>query len=265
MLPDPMTYNSATVMDFIVNLSGSTDFDEAMDVLQDAGQTLGLPLVDYASMPSARRVDGTWVPPQMATRNFPDGWDRNYERHRPHDPYFHASYAQSMVLDWAEVRADREAMTAHERDCLDYISDAGLLGGVTIPIHMSGSRFAFVSLLEPPNRGSEGVRCTRVANTAFLIAHLFHSEMHSRFRMAEAAELTELSTRERQCLSWSAEGRTVDDIAVILGLSPETVRIYLKRAMRKLSSLNRTHAVAKAISLGLIDAPQALAAAERMS
>ena len=62
-----------------------------------------------------------------------------------------------------------------------------------------------------------------------------------------------LSPRELECLTWAARGKTAEDCGLILGRSPETVRIHLKHAIRKLNAANTTHAVAKAILLELIE------------
>ncbi|WP_084798278.1 helix-turn-helix transcriptional regulator [Pleomorphomonas koreensis] len=50
----------------------------------------------------------------------------------------------------------------------------------------------------------------------------------------------------------SSAGKTVCDSADILGLSDRTVKFYLENVRHKLNCLNTTHAVARAISLGLI-------------
>jgi LuxR family transcriptional regulator, quorum-sensing system regulator BjaR1 len=62
-----------------------------------------------------------------------------------------------------------------------------------------------------------------------------------------------LTDRERDVLAWAARGKTVADTAEILTISEETVETHVRNAMRKLDATNKTHAVAKAIYLGLID------------
>jgi DNA-binding NarL/FixJ family response regulator len=62
-----------------------------------------------------------------------------------------------------------------------------------------------------------------------------------------------LSNRERQVLQLLADGRTNDEAAHEVGLSPATVRTYVENAMHKLKADSRIHAVALAVRLGLID------------
>ncbi len=61
-----------------------------------------------------------------------------------------------------------------------------------------------------------------------------------------------LSPREHECLSWTAEGKTYSEIAIILDLSEHTVRSYLKVARLKLHSTSLAQATTKASSFGLI-------------
>ena len=62
-----------------------------------------------------------------------------------------------------------------------------------------------------------------------------------------------MSAREIQCLRLTAEGKTSEEIARRLGLSVHTANQYLSATSQKLNAVNRMHAVAKALRLGLID------------
>ncbi len=66
-------------------------------------------------------------------------------------------------------------------------------------------------------------------------------------------ENTSLTKRETECLSWTAAGKTSWEISVILGISESTATFHLRNAGIKLKASNRTHAVAKALHLNLID------------
>ncbi|OWV82836.1 DNA-binding protein [Rhizobium sp. R72] len=61
-----------------------------------------------------------------------------------------------------------------------------------------------------------------------------------------------LSNREVECLRWSAAGKSSEEIAIILDLSAHTVVGYLKSAMRKLDSVNRMQAIARAFRYRLL-------------
>ena len=61
-----------------------------------------------------------------------------------------------------------------------------------------------------------------------------------------------LSDRERECLIWVSEGKTTDEVALILGVSGNTVNSYVTHTIQKLSASNRAMAIATAIRSGII-------------
>ena len=62
-----------------------------------------------------------------------------------------------------------------------------------------------------------------------------------------------LTSREIECLQWAAQGKSSNEIAVLLGLTPRGIDFHFESARRKLEAKNRTHAVAIAVSNGLLD------------
>lgn len=78
-------------------------------------------------------------------------------------------------------------------------------------------------------------------------------------RVAENPELRNpdfkkvtLTRIEADCLYWTAEGKTSEEISIILDLSPHTINHCIARAGAKLNTTNRTHTVVTAAKLGLI-------------
>ncbi|MEB2846899.1 helix-turn-helix transcriptional regulator [Endobacterium cereale] len=84
----------------------------------------------------------------------------------------------------------------------------------------------------------------------YVSIHVF--ERLSDIRSLDVRVTEQLSDRELDCLNWTAAGKTSSEIAGILGLSEHTVNHYLNRATKKLDTVNRTQAVAKALRVGLI-------------
>ncbi|GKS91112.1 autoinducer binding domain-containing protein [Acidovorax sp. SUPP2539] len=62
-----------------------------------------------------------------------------------------------------------------------------------------------------------------------------------------------LTPRELEALKWTADGKTMADIAQILDVSENTVRFHLKNATAKLQTPNKTAAAVKAALLGWLD------------
>lgn len=61
-----------------------------------------------------------------------------------------------------------------------------------------------------------------------------------------------LTGKERTVMAKLASGATTDEIATLLVVSPHTVRSHIKNGMRKLQASTRAHAVAIALSDGVI-------------
>jgi DNA-binding NarL/FixJ family response regulator len=72
-------------------------------------------------------------------------------------------------------------------------------------------------------------------------------------------EVARLTEREREIVAWVATGRSNEEIADVLVVSPHTVRTHVGRAMIKLQARDRAQLVVFAIQSGLTvpDAPPA--------
>ena len=71
-------------------------------------------------------------------------------------------------------------------------------------------------------------------------------------RIAEHAAETPLSAREVQVLHHVSSGRANKEIALLLSLSTETVKMHMKNIMEKLHANDRTHAVTIALNRGFL-------------
>jgi DNA-binding CsgD family transcriptional regulator len=61
-----------------------------------------------------------------------------------------------------------------------------------------------------------------------------------------------LSAREREVLSWTQQGKTYWEIGCILGISQRTVKYHFAHIRAKLDAVSASHAVAKAMRMGVI-------------
>lgn len=75
----------------------------------------------------------------------------------------------------------------------------------------------------------------------------------ARLGLGRTDELPVMSRRELECLKLTSRGHTSEEIAKLLKLSVHTANQYLTQTTQKLNAVNRMHAVAKALRLGLID------------
>lgn len=88
---------------------------------------------------------------------------------------------------------------------------------------------------------------------------LAKAQLHCCYALSEAPDLLAaasqqdpLSDRERECLYWVSEGKTTEDVAMILGVSANTVNSYITHAIQKFAASNRAMAVATAIRSGIL-------------
>ncbi|MFC4508230.1 MULTISPECIES: response regulator transcription factor [Streptomyces] len=73
-------------------------------------------------------------------------------------------------------------------------------------------------------------------------------------RLAVPGDLVSLTAREREVMAWVAEGRSNEEIAEKLYVSPLTVRTHVHRAMTKLGARDRAQLVVMAYQTGLVQA-----------
>jgi LuxR family quorum-sensing system transcriptional regulator SolR len=83
-----------------------------------------------------------------------------------------------------------------------------------------------------------------------------HRLMLDAFRSRLIGEMrSALTEREVETLRWAADGKTGNDIALILDVSLSTVRFHLKNATGKLNAGNLSGAIARAMVLDLLQGP----------
>jgi DNA-binding NarL/FixJ family response regulator len=70
----------------------------------------------------------------------------------------------------------------------------------------------------------------------------------------QARQLPELTGREREVLTEVAAGRSNDDIAAALCISPATARTYVSRLLAKLHARDRSQLVLIAYESGVVRA-----------
>jgi DNA-binding CsgD family transcriptional regulator len=230
----------------------SENIDSAVCVLADALSEMGIDrfITGYVGG-AAQGPTGQWRMYKHRSFNFPSGWDRDWHLLNAHCPYYHACFDGRVGFDWATVRA-RGNLTERERRAWHYLADFGLIRGFTVPTHSPG-HFGFVTVVGEPNDRSWARRAEANIAPLLFLSHIYHEAVRKRFpEFFEGSEQPPLSCRERECLGWVAAGKTTDELAAILGLSPETVRVYMKRAMRKLGANTRSQAVARAYREGLL-------------
>ena len=239
----------------------SNNFEECLDALFDVVSDLGFTQVLYARQRVKPRIDqDRWVPLRLNVRNFPKGWEGTWRQYEEHDPYYHACFLGTLPFDWRKVQSN-DSLTLHEEHAWKYLADFGLTRGMTIPLHLPDGKFAVVSAIVDRQNADWDQMYAEHYETMFHLTHLFNRVLVERnfVDQVETAQQTILSPREHECLCWAARGKTSPEIAMILDRSVDTVRLHIKNAMLKLNASTRTHAVAKAVQIGVVESDQIVA------
>lgn len=230
---------------------GVPGMDAALDLLADEVGALGFDAVDYGFMPRIRDSDGRWRAPDIVARNLPAQWQLGWSRYSRDDPYLWSCYQRNLPLDWDEVKAAGWLSTT-QKQAIAYVEELGFGDGVTVPIHLPGGSFAFVSALAKPHQGAWRAQKAQMTERLFFLAHSFHAAVAPHVE-PPAMTKTMLSPREREVLRHAANGLSAPETARATHRSVETVRRQRKSAMRKLEARNIAQAIARASATGLLE------------
>lgn len=83
-----------------------------------------------------------------------------------------------------------------------------------------------------------------------LLVNVAHASLAPLAPGGHAAQLSPLTPQEVQVLQWSADGKSSDETAELMGLSMHTVEFHVKNAVRKLCAGTRAAATARAAVTG---------------
>ena len=116
-----------------------------------------------------------------------------------------------------------------------------------VEIYRPGPRWVIIGF--SPNARLNVMRSDLIPLTQLMVYRLQNILNETTHLMEDDQKLT---PRELDCLHWFAEGKTSQEIGIILGISARTVNMHANSIIQKMDASNRINAVAKAIRLGLI-------------
>jgi DNA-binding CsgD family transcriptional regulator len=163
------------------------------------------------------------------------------------DPVLKRGLSSVLPLNWDELQITDPKLKRFFGEAREHGIGSQ---GVTFPIRgRNGERAIFTITADETDRAWKQMLRDNEQDLQVL-SFLLH-EASNRVRGIET-EVISLSQREFECLRSAAKGLTAAQIAQKLGLTERTARFYLDTARIKLGATNITHAVAKAIDLGLL-------------
>jgi DNA-binding CsgD family transcriptional regulator len=224
-------------------LSESPDVQTALERIKEL---YGLHhIVFHLGQTSVASMDSPFV-----RTTYPDAWVSRYllKGYVNIDPVVREGFTRQLPFDWRELTPTAEAM--------DMMIDAAQHNvgtcGYSVPIVDRTARrslFSITSILEE-DAWDEFVKThnEKIQEIAYLVHRKALEEL-----FGELDPMPQLGPREIECLTWTARGKDYLAIAQILSISGHTARGYLKSARFKLECATLPQAVAKAITLKLIE------------
>ena len=250
---------NATVETYVEWLSGAGSTAEIGARLQSVVERLGFDRFSYvhARPPLGKRIrsfvpvgssSGKRVHEFLAT--LPDAWVDHYlaSDYGDLDPTFKAAVGRLRPFRWRDI-SGRNDLTSGQRRVLNEARDHGLSHGATIPIHGPDSGLSALNVVGGREADFEDAFREHYRDLIWLAVNTHEAFLGLAEDIAGESRVR-LTDRERDCLLWTARGKTAWEVGQILTISEETVLFHLKNATRKLGVFSKHHAVVKAIVQG---------------
>jgi LuxR family transcriptional activator of bioluminescence operon len=198
----------------------------------------------------------SFIKPQLAIiSGFPSEWWHHYKAcgYMKVDPTVAHCTRRLTPLLWKSIECDVQQPQPLAQKLMTEAYDYGLKSGVSFPAHGGGGESAILSLVSEADHEAIENHILQSLPEGHLITGYIHEAARRIFAKKELPiAKVHLTQREKECLLWAAEGKTTWETAHILNISERTVIFHIQNASSKLNVSNRQHAVARAVSQGLI-------------
>ena len=239
---------------------------ELRTILDSVAQARGFASYNFIDAGSISRDAPFWV----GTTD--ENWEREYISNdfAPDDPIIRKALTQNLPFFWSDLKLSRR-MGPKDRahQTMDAAQDFGFRNGFVIPHHFRddiGRTYSTCTCFFWKSAVRGFFKSVGSAKHDLHLIMMYWSAKASelgrqQFRakaipqplgIAVEPNATAVTDRERDVLYWSAQGKTTEDISDILKISPATVNSYMRNAIKKLDASSRTHAVARAIYMGIL-------------
>lgn len=188
---------------------------------------------------------------QYGCGTYSDAWRDRYleQTYLRIDPVIQGCYQRFHPVDWKRLNWSSKAARAFQADAIAYgVGNQGY----SIPIRGPNGQFALFTVNHSCDDEAWQQFMDSRGSDLILIAHFFNRK-GLEFEPGRTPDTTRsLSPREIDAMTLLAIGQSRAQVADSLSISEHTLRVYIESARFKLGALNTTHAVARAMSRGLI-------------
>ncbi|TDN67158.1 LuxR family transcriptional regulator [Paraburkholderia sp. BL10I2N1] len=231
---------------FITAFSRAHDPASLIKSFEEAAHRLGFSHYVIAKFSRAELIQQPDESFEIISIHYPEQWVQHYQRNNYAviDPVHRAALVRTVPYRWRDIAN----LSTLERRVLDEARDAGLSDGMSIPIHEPMGRVLLFSLSSDAFTADAESMYQRL----YLLSTQFHLQFERLKAPLTAIAQIQLTQRERDCLTWTARGKSSWDIGRLMGISEHTVNYHLKRAMEKLHTHSRVEAAVRAATKALI-------------
>lgn len=152
-------------------------------------------------------------------------------------------------IDWKRLDWSSKAATKMRKEAVEHgVGNQGY----SVPIRGPNGQLAVLSVSHNTDDESWQDFIDNQQRSLILVAHYLNQKALKLERGRVPEPIRALSPREMDALTYLGMGYSRGQVADLLEISEHTVRAYIESARFKLGALNTTHAVARAITEGLI-------------
>jgi LuxR family quorum sensing-dependent transcriptional regulator len=162
---------------------------------------------------------------------------QNYDRY---DPVISQCRRSVQPFEWSEAPYDIEA-EPRAGEVMRRAADFGMASGYCLPIHGLNGHEACLSMSGPQ------LDLTARTKPAVHLMAMYAFERTRQLLSPNPPPAGVLTPREREALTWAANGKSAADTGAILGVTERTITAHISSACAKLGASNKTHAVARAL------------------
>ncbi len=180
---------------------------------------------------------GRSISDPFANMTYSDAWIEHYksQSYASIDPVINVGARSLLPVDWARLPRGGKKI----QRLFDEAREAGVgQHGVTIPVRgpTNGLWALFIATSNETETNWNARRFELVRDLVH-VAHYVHQRAYNLHVEEDQVDLNAITKREIEALEWSAEGKSLADIAVLMRISLETVKAHLDSARFKLSAL----------------------------
>lgn len=182
---------------------------------------------------------------------FPQAWVDRYlgENYFDRDPVMAHAVQSSLPLSWDEDFFTRQQCGGIWEEAASH----GLRHGLSFPVHEGRGLAGVFTMTRDRPLDLAGLELANLFGHAQFLAGLIHQNVTKTELVHAVPEAAiELTDRERECLRWAADGKTAWEIGQILRIAERTAIFHLNNCTSKLGAVNKTQAVVRAMTLGLL-------------